>query len=303
MFDLETTITAVLHTVAYADLFDYPLQTQEIHRYLLGVSTPLNTLVPILTSSELIPHRLRYHQGYFTLPGREEIVQIRRERKVRSDALWKWARHYAGIFTQLPFIRMVSITGSLAVSNIDHNADIDYFLITTHQRVWLARAFVILIVRLAHHRHHLLLCPNYLLSENSLTLTHQNLYTARELAQMVPLSGISLYHQLRTHNPWTNQYLPNAHGVPFSIQPIPNGSKPIPSRLTETFLHTPIGSHLEQWEMQRKINKFRQAVNGYTEANFSTNYCKGHFHNHSRRILETYHQRITTNQQETNHQP
>ena len=58
-------------------------------------------------------------------------------------------------------------------------------------------------------------------------------------------------------------------------------------------LQTPAGAGLERWEMKRKIRKFtRQSHangrNGTIESAFCPDWCKGHFENHGRRILETF---------------
>ena len=54
------------------------------------------------------------------------------------------------------------------------------------------------------------LCPNYFLAESALRLSTQNLYTAHELTQMVPLFGLPVYQAMRRLNTWTDRFLPNA---------------------------------------------------------------------------------------------
>lgn len=281
--------TAILQTVAYVDGFDYPLTAAEVHRYLIGISATREQVEAILGNGHLIPHQLSCHDSHFMLPGRETIVATRRQREEIARQMWPQAITYGRLIAHLPFVRMVSVTGSLAVNNAVEGSDIDYLVVTANGRLWLTRAFVIFIVRLAAQRG-IPLCPNYFLSQRALHIAEQNLYTAHELVQMVPLSGLDIYHHLQRVNEWTGHYLPNASWSN-------NGQGYIPSahhlrRLAEWTLGTAIGARLEQWEMQRKIRKFRHQETA--ESDFSPDWCKGHFDEHARRIMNNFDKRVKT---------
>lgn len=299
--DLTTLEAAVLRTVAYVDLFDYPLTASEVHRYLIRIPATTNSVEKILANGRLVPQQITRHQGYFTLPGRQMIVDTRRRRTETARTLWPAAVRYGLAIAAIPFVRMVAITGSLAVNNVDPEADIDYLIVTENGRVWLARALTIILVRLAHLQG-ITLCPNYFLAERALLFTDRNLYTAREIAQMVPIAGFGVYHYLRRLNSWTADFLPNAAGIPHLAEatgPWPTGHEPVKKahpglrRVSESLLRTRAGNHLERWEMNRKIRRFRSEMNdNHIEAAFCPDWCKGHFHDHAQRILNTYEQTL-----------
>jgi hypothetical protein len=292
--------TAILHTIAYTDVFDYPLTAVEVHRYLMGIPAAATKVRTVLSNGRLLPERLARCGDFFTLPGREEIVDTRRRRAVYARHLWPWAIYYGRLVGALPFVRMVAVTGSLAVDNVEPGADIDYLIVTENGRLWLCRALVILVVRLAARRG-VILCPNYFLAERALRVRPRNLYNARELTQMTPLVGWDIYQRLRRANSWTADFLPNAADIPpgpFGREPRPSLDYPWSRRLGEMVLRTRIGGHLEEWEMRRKIDKFsrqRQAAPPHTwpdETAFSPDWCKGHFDNHGWRIMAAFQQRL-----------
>ncbi|MCU0482498.1 MAG: hypothetical protein MUE54_14980 [Anaerolineae bacterium] len=277
----------ILQTVAYADIFDYPMTIAEIHRYLIGTTTSLEAVSNAIHT--LIGTYLTDCEGYICLAGREATLQIRQRRAKIAARLWDYAERYGKLVGRLPFVRMVAITGSLAVDNTDKEGDIDLMIITAPGRLWLCRLLVIGMVKRGIKRDGITLCPNYFVTTNALNITDQNPFTAREWAQMVPLAGFEVYAHFRNLNAWSHEYFPNATTPPQRATITTN--MPILKRISEAILKTPLGGWLEKWEMSRKIKKL--SVNGLnSESQFTADMCKGHFDGHRARILSAYDQRL-----------
>lgn len=276
---------AILQTVAYADIFDFPLTAAEIHRYLVGFSAGRAEIDAAL-QSRFLASRLADRDGYFILAGRESLLARRPSRMRAAARLWPRARLYGRIMASLPYVRLVAVTGALALDNVEADDDIDYLVVTAPGRLWLCRFLVVVLVKLAALDGRTI-CPNYFLTENALALAERNLFTAHELVQMVPLSGLPVYQRMRSLNDWTAEYLPNAEGPP----PLAASREPgweTARRWTEAALSSPVGARLEAWEMRRKVAKFGRQPNVYQEASFSADWCKGHFDGHGLRILDAY---------------
>ena len=290
--DKTTLENAILWTVAYADVFDFPLSIEQLHRYLIGMKVSSQRLQSVLSDGNLASYRMSNISGLFTLQGRENIVGIRKQRAKYSVHLWAKASSYGQLIARLPFVRMVAVTGALAMDNAQPGDDIDYLIVTAPGRLWLCRAIVIALVRRAAQRGDVI-CPNYFLSERALVFFQRSLYTAHELAQMVPLSGQGVFERIRKLNTWSNGFLPNAEGHP---------PRPLSSResdalqplftLAESALKSPLASWLEQWEMSRKVQKFQGQVREGAEVSFCADWCKGHFDGHGEETIRAFNARL-----------
>ncbi len=163
---------AVVVTMAYADLFDYPPTREELHRYLVGTAAaPAEVDAAI---ARLIGRHLEQRDDYLCINGREEIFEIRTRRHRASPPRWTAARRYARALSRWPFVRMVAVCGSLAMDNVDEDGDIDVFCITAPGRLWWGQAAAMLLRRwpgFARQR----VCPNYFLSQESLLLEDRDL--------------------------------------------------------------------------------------------------------------------------------
>ena len=279
---------AILHTAAYADVFDYPLTSAEIHRYLIGIHASQDAVEQSLQDVKT----LTYVDGYYTLPGREALAGVRRQREQAAARLWPQAIHYGRFIASLPFVRMLAVTGSLAMNNINDTPDIDYLIVTSTNRLWMCRVMVLAVVRLASLKG-VRLCPNYLISERALVFPDRSLYSAHELAQMIPLFGMPIYAMICNLNRWRKYFLPNADGVPPLRYGIPGlESAPGIQSLMESALLTPPGDWFEHWEMERKIRKLSFEQAGSPESSFSADYCKGHFNRHRQRTEQILRKRL-----------
>ena len=281
---------AGIEAVAYADVFGYPLTALELHRYLPGVQATPEAIRVALHRGRLAGRCLSYKRGYFTLSGRAELINLRRHRAAVAAPLWCQAERYGSAIASFPFVRLVAVSGALAVDNVEAEADIDYFIVTEPGRLWVCRAFVIGLVRLAARRG-VRICPNYFLSERALTLPEHNLFAAHELAQMVPVDELATYYRMRQLNGWATRFLPNAAGVPRHVARCP-GRAVRARRATEWVVRTPLGNWLERWEMTRKVKKFRRRSDGNGEARFCEDRCKGHFEGYGLRVLAAFTERL-----------
>ncbi|MGD9145930.1 MAG: hypothetical protein PVI80_10240, partial [Anaerolineae bacterium] len=280
---------AILHTLVYADLFDYPLTTEEIHRYLTGYPAPLSLVEEHLQRNGRSGEQWASVSRFWFLAGREHLVDLRRQRESYSQVLWPKARRFGRLIADLPFVRMVSITGSLAMHNVTNpQDDVDLLIVTAEDRVWLGRALVILVVHLGR-RFGVELCPNYVMAESCLEMGEPSLYIAHELAQLLPLHGADIYHRLLKSNAWMVDYLPNAS----PRRPEEDRSGPAKYRgqqLVEALLGGRLGDGLEQWERERKIPRLRQIAieKGGTGTSYNAKLCKGHIDDHAAAVQERY---------------
>jgi hypothetical protein len=285
---------AILRTVAYADVFDYPLTTDEVCRYLVGVAAPLSAVREALDTELLARHRLVRCQGYVTLPGRKPVVETRLRREAVSARMWRKGVQYGLAIASLPFVRLVAVTGTLAVNNMEQGEDIDYLIVTVPHRVWLARLLALVFVHLGRLEG-VTICPNYVLSSDALGQFAPSFFTAHELAQMIPLYGYNVYQELIRVNAWARRFLPNAFNapqdtVPYRVTPLGRAFK----RGAEFALQGKLGDAWEGRERRLKIARLgTQAAHcGTSGAVFTPECCKGHINDHGRRIQEAYARRL-----------
>lgn len=193
---------AILRTLAYADVFDYPLTAEELYRFLIGQKG-----------------RPDYQDGFYFLKGRQGIVALRKKRERWSKEKLKIAQRVAKWLRLVPTIKMVAVTGALAISNSDKEDDIDLLIVTSKNRLWLTRLLTVLLVELVAQRRRPKdkeikdkICLNMFLDEAHLGVPkkEQDLFSAHEVCQLKPLwEREGVYQKFLKKNQWVKQFLPN----------------------------------------------------------------------------------------------
>ena len=286
--ELTPVQSALIEAVAYGDVFDHPLTMAEIHRQ-LPIRASLRDVEFALAEPGLADF-VHVVDGLVMLAGRESLPAVRRRRAAASRRLWPQAIRLGRLVGTLPFVRMVAITGSLAVDAAESDADVDLFLVTDTGRLWLSRALTMGVVRAAAVGG-LRLCPNYLVADSALELDDRSLYTAHELLQMVPVVGLSVHAELVRRNRWSAAFLPNSRGQAARGATSPGLPDRIVRQLLERPLRSSLGDRLERWEMTRKIARL-SALSRSIELRYDAACCKGHADEHGRRILAAFDDRV-----------
>lgn len=279
---------ALLETLAYSDVFEYPLRLEEVHRY-LPLRATLEQVRAGLGRAALVDCR----GGYYFLTGQGDNVDIRLQRASASRLPFERAVRYGRILGSMPFVRMVAITGSLAMLNLSKSADMDYMLVTQSVRLWTARAFAVLFGRMMRPLGNKI-CVNLLVSENALAWPRHDLYSAHETCQMIPVTGMDVYRRLRAANAWTESVLPNSTLEPNAL-PLKMWERvPAIQKFLELPLRGGYGDRLEQWAMKFQLHRISHQSGESDETNFSVDVCQGNFHHHRHWAGKFFHERLVS---------
>lgn len=282
----------ILKPILYADIFDYPLTFEEVYKFLEVETNPADAQK--LLDDALEQKIITLQDGFYSLAGRAHLSARRQKRFQASEKLWPGAIHYGRWIASLPFVRLVAVTGSLAVNNPrDGVDDIDYLVVTQRGRLWLCRAMIIMLVKYCH-RQGVHLCPNYLITENVLGFD-DDFFTAREMLQMKPIYGKKHYLKMQQINAWIADYFPQgAPNLDKLNDRLPSGRAAF-KQAGEFVLRGGLGDLLERWLQKIQITKHTRRAAQYGARDkviFTADICKGHYNSHNNKTMDAYRQRI-----------
>ena len=131
------------------------------------------------------------------------------------------AKRAAKLLAKIPSIKMVAVTGNLAMENATKESDIDLMIVTDANTLWLSRLLALILLamfripfrRAGRAKEQDRLCLNLWLDETVLIWDkdNRNIYTAHELAQVIPLVNKNqTYEKLLLINRWILKYWPNS---------------------------------------------------------------------------------------------
>jgi len=196
---------AVLKTLAYADLFDYPLRSEEICEGLLACAASLDEVKAALAEWErrgVIEQR----QRLFFIRGRGQLVALRELRRQQTRRLLQQHDRLLRLIANFPFVRSVSLSGAGAFENCKAADDIDVFILAAPQRLWLVNTALVILLNLLKKRR--TICLNCLIDLDHLRVDERDFFVAHQIAFLRPLSGIEYVRQFQAANNWIYSHLP-----------------------------------------------------------------------------------------------
>jgi len=190
---------------------DFPFTVDEVAEYFLpGLNLTGDQVKALFTDRAIdLPFTLR---DRYLLTDISQSTISRAERKLFSAAKLESASKFASTLTRLvPWIEIVAVTGSVAYGSARKWDDIDLFIVTKRDRLWLSLSLALILVRLGK----LLRIQGTDLLPFCLSYVHDDLgflqesskskfspLFARELLKAQPLVGIHRYKQILESNEW-----------------------------------------------------------------------------------------------------
>lgn len=211
----------ILATLAYFDLFKYPLTSVEIYSFLKNkhAQKDFDHALTLLCVHERV---YRFNELYSL--SNDQSLTIRRYKGNKKAAdLIKIAGKVGSFLIRFPYVRGVAVSGSLSKNYADENSDIDLFIITAKNRLWIARTLMHAFKKLTFlvNRQDYF-CMNYYIDEQQLEIIEKSTYTAIEIVTLIPLRGSGIFEKFCAANTWTEQYLPNKVMDLSPVQPAPD---------------------------------------------------------------------------------
>src|SRR3989344_1197202 len=177
-------------SLIYHNIFDYPLTFAELIKWAVGSGA--KDLINALSKKDIL---IKKNGDFYFLQGRD------------------------GLISKIPTIKMVAVTGALAMRNAGEDADIDLMIVTQKNTLWTTRLFTLLLLdilglprrKYGEKNQKDKLCLNIWLDEKDIYWRKRNIFIAHEICQIIPLvNKDKTYQKFIYKNRWIYDFWPNS---------------------------------------------------------------------------------------------
>ena len=146
--------------------------------------------------------------NYYLKTNNPEFIEKRIKGNEMANNVMPKAKKMANKIAQFPFVRGVSFSGAFSKGYFDEDGDVDFFIITAKNRLWIARTFLILYKKIFLLNSKKYFCVNYFISEKDLDVAEKNKFTAMEVATLIPTHGKKVFERFFFENQCVYNYFP-----------------------------------------------------------------------------------------------
>lgn len=293
--EIKSLPASVLRTLLYYDLFRYPLTAEEIksHCSELPCSLPLvQEALNELCGEDLI---FRYEK-FYSVQNSAELFIRRIKGNEAATRVMSIVNKRSRLIANFPFVRSVCLSGSLSKNYFDETTDVDFFIITEPNRLWVCRTFLILFKKLFLLNSKKYFCVNYFIDSDNLVIPDKNIFTSTELITLKPVYNYKLYEKFFTANQWVKAFFPNSN------QQEQNGIPELNNNWIrikcEKLLSGKTGEWLDQFFMMRTLQQWKKKFGWQRSDEFELNMrtrrnvSKHHPQGFQFQLLKKYEERI-----------
>lgn len=233
---------AVLKTLAYFDVFNYPMKPSEIHQFAPILMSPLN-VVPCL--NYMVNHGLIFQHGnFFSINSDPAVAESRKANSKTTDKSIALAKRFSRFLSRVPFVDGVFAADTNSFELHPEGVELDFSIIAKPNRAWLCRFFIRLYMSLFWFRSSKSFGLNHIIDGGQLQLDDKSLMMATKLKMLTPMVNQELYSSFIKSNTWANQFLPNLKQK--AKEDVPELSKNVLKSIIEFVGSGAIGSSLNK---------------------------------------------------------
>ncbi len=196
-------VDALEKTLLYASLFNCGISESKLHQQIFDLKLTPAELKKAIAESSLKGNTI-IKDDYLYLNWNDKGFYSRKENridKVKAERLLRF-------LNRLPFISMIAFSGGTSHYGIQNHDDIDLFIITKSNAVYIVYLIIHLYTFIIKSRKEL--CANYLIDETNLKISHSHeFFTAHQIITLVPFKCPEKLNIFLGENDWVNEFFPN----------------------------------------------------------------------------------------------
>jgi len=256
-----TNKTHILKWLAYFEVFQHPLKDSELAMLCDGDLILVKSEIAELTQQG----KCYTFENFVSLASDvEKIVTDRKDKEREASDYFAQLPRYVRLIKKFPFVQGIGISGSLSKNVMHKNGDIDYFIVTVENRLWLCRTLLILYKKIFLLNSRKYFCLNYFVDENNLKIEDENIFTAVEIEYLMPAYNKEVFEELKKQNDWTKKHIPTIKND-FSIDCI---EKRKGLSVLEKLLDGKMGEQLDLFFMRLTYNRWQKKFPNFPKQKF-----------------------------------
>jgi predicted nucleotidyltransferase len=221
----------ILATIIYYDGLSYPLTAFEIWKYLIRTDYYVENKQPLETTlaevvgnlhERTLKEYIESYNGFYFLKGQKHLVEKRLANNKTSVGKFNRLLRITKWLRCVPFVKMIGVTGALAMKNARAKSDLDLLIVLKHGKIWTGRTLVTFFLHIFKKRRHGRkiadrVCLNFFVTDESLEVITKDLFAASEYMFLFPLYGRETYERFQIKNQWAKSMKPS-----YALCEIPN---------------------------------------------------------------------------------
>lgn len=206
----QTHEEAIEKTLLYSHLFNGGLHKNDLYKFLFDVKINEQQF-EVALSNLVYSNRINLINDKISLNYHNINIYKKEIKKVDKKKIKRTLR----IIKNIPFITCICFSGGTANYGIENHDDIDLFIITKPDSLYLVYLTIHILSKIFKLRKQL--CANFLIGETYLEIKDQrDYYTAHQIVSLIPIKNSKMLDLFRQNNSWVNELFPNFNSKFFN---------------------------------------------------------------------------------------